>query len=115
MLEEGEPTFNERYNAALRGSKGWIYEGGIRVPMVLRWPDAIAAGRLRDDLAHFTDWMPTLLSLAGIERPPGPDMDGRNLAPLLLGEPLQVEPRQFWQWNFYWPDIGTNAAVRDGD
>ena len=115
MLEKGEPTFNERYNAGLRGSKGWIEEGGIRVPMVLRWSDALPGGRLLDDLAHFTDWTPTLLSLAGVPRLPGPALDGQNLTPLLLGEPFQVEPRRFWQWNYYWPDAGTNAAVRDGD
>ena len=114
MLEEGEPTFNERYNAGLRGSKGWIYEGGILVPMVLRWPAGVPAGRLVDDLAHFTDWMPTLLSLAGVSKPPGPALDGQDLSRLLTLRPFRVEPRRFWQWNFYWPDIGTNAAARDG-
>ena len=115
MLEEGEPTFNERFNAGLRGSKGWIYEGGIRVPMVLRWAGTIQEDRLADDLAHFTDWMPTLLSLAGVAKPRGPRLDGRDLSPLLCGGALVEEPRRFWQWNFYWPDVGTNAAVRDGD
>ena len=115
MLEEGEPTFNERYNAGLRGSKGWIYEGGIRVPMAVRWTGRLPAGRVADELAHFTDWMPTLLSLAGVPRPEGPALDGQDLSPMLQMEPCNVEPRRFWQWNFYWPDIGTNAAVRDGD
>ncbi len=115
MLDEGEPTFNERYNAGLRGSKGWIYEGGIRVPMVLRWTGTVGPGKMLDVLAHFTDWMPTLLSLAGVHRPPGPPMDGQDLSAILTGMPMQVEPRRFWQWNFYSPDVGTNAAVRDGD
>ena len=115
MLEEGEPTFNVRYNAGLRGSKGWIYEGGIRVPMVVRWPGTIAEGRISDDLTHFTDWMPTLLSLAGVPKLDGPALDGQDLAPLLTNRPMAIEPRRFWQWNYYWPDIGTNAAVRDGD
>ena len=115
MLEQGEPTFNERYNAGLRGSKGWIYEGGIRVPMVLRWRAGLPAGRQSDALAHFTDWMPTLLSLAGLPRPEGPPLDGRDLTSVLRGESEDAAPRRFWQWNFYWPDIGTNAAVRDGD
>ncbi len=115
MLEEGESTFNERYNAGLRGSKGWVYEGGIRVPMVVRWPGSLPGGVLLDEMAHFTDWMPTFLSLAGAARPEGPLMDGQDLSPLLAGRPCQVEPRRFWQWNFYWPDVGTNAAVRDGN
>ncbi len=115
MLEPGEPTFNERFNADLRGSKGWIYDGGIRVPMVVRWPGSVPGGRMQDDLAHFTDWMPTLLSMAGVERPAGPELDGQDLKPLLTGRPQTVEPRKYWQWNYYWPDIGTNAAMRDGD
>ena len=115
MLEQGEPTFNERFNAGLRGSKGWIHEGGIRVPMVLRWKGTVPGGRVLDELAHFTDWTPTLLSLAGVKRPAGPALDGQDLSPILLGEPVQVEPRRFWQWNFYWPDVGTNSAMRDGD
>ncbi|MDE0106038.1 MAG: sulfatase-like hydrolase/transferase [Bryobacterales bacterium] len=114
MLEEGEPTFNERYNAGLRGSKGWIYDGGIRVPMVLRHPGFVPAGMFEDSLAHFTDWMPTLLSMVGIPRPGGEALDGHDLSPLFDGRGLAHEPRQFWQWNFYWPDIGTNAAMRDG-
>ncbi len=114
MLEEGESTFNERFNEGMRGSKGWIYEGGIRVPLLLRWRGKVEGGRVSDDLVHFCDWMPTLLSLAGVERPDGPPMDGKDLSRLILGEPLMVEPSRFWQWNFYLPDISTNAAVRDG-
>jgi arylsulfatase A-like enzyme len=115
MLEAGEVTFNERFNAGMRGSKGWVNEGGIRVPMVIRRPAHIRANQLRDELTHFTDWMPTLLSLCGISRPEGPQLDGHDLSPLLLGESFQREPRQFWQWNFYFPNVGTNAAVRDGN
>ena len=66
-------------------------------------------------LTHFTDWLPTLIGLCGLERIEGPEFDGHDLSPLLLGEDLQIEPRRFWQWNFYVPDIGTNAAMRDGD
>ena len=115
MLEPGEPSFNERYNAGLRGSKGWVYEGGIRVPMILRWPEGIGGGCTLDHLVHFTDWVPTLLSLAGIARVAGPRLDGRDVSALLRGGTLPEEPRRFWQWNFYVPYVGTNAAVRDGD
>ena len=115
MLEPGESTFNERFNAGMRGSKGWVYDGGIRVPMIVRRPGTIEGGRMVDDLAHFTDWMPTLLSMVGIERPAGPPMDGQDLSPTLLGERQQVEPRRFWQWNHYLPGLATNAAMRDGD
>ena len=115
MLEPGESTLNERFNVGMRGSKGWVYEGGIRVPMIVSWPGTLQGGRWIDNLTHFTDWMPTLLSLAGIERPAGPPMDGYDLSPMLMGEPQQVEPRRFWQWNHYVPRLATNAAMRDGD
>lgn len=115
MLEPGEPTFNERYNAGLRGSKGWVYDGGIRVPMIVRWPAGFSGGRMLDHLVHFTDWVPTLLSLAGITRPAGPALDGCDVSPLLAGAALPEAPRRFWQWNFYAPYVGTNAAVRDSE
>jgi arylsulfatase A len=115
MLEPGESTYNERFNAGFRGSKGWIQEGGIRVPLLARAPALFDGGRMVNDLAHFTDWLPTLLALTGVERPAGPAMDGHDLSPLLRGEAFQRPPRQFWQWNFYVPDIGNNAAMRDGD
>jgi arylsulfatase A len=115
MLEPGEPTFNERFNAGMRGSKGWVYEGGIRVPMIVRWPGGMPGGRISDRLIHFTDWVPTLTALAGIARTSGPPLDGCDVSPLLRGGELSEAPRRFWQWNLYAPYVGTNAAARDGD
>lgn len=115
MLEEGEDTYNERFNAGFRGSKGWVEEGGIRVPFILRDPASVKGGRILNDMAHFCDWTPTLLSMAGVERPDGPPLDGLDQSQVLRGEPLSNEPRRFWQFNFYLPDLGTNAAMRDGD
>jgi arylsulfatase A len=115
QLEPGEDNFNERFNCGMRGSKGWIYEGGIRVPMIARFPDRIQTNHLNDDLVHFTDWLPTLIGLTGIDRLEGPKFDGHDLSPLLLGGNIDIDPRRFWQWNFYVPNIGTNAAMRDGD
>jgi arylsulfatase A len=83
--------------------------------MLVRWPAGISGGRALDHLIHFTDWVPTLLSLAGVTRVSGPRLDGRDVAPLLTGGTLPEAPRRFWQWNFYVPYGGTNAAVRDGD
>jgi len=115
MLDPGENTFNERFNCGMRGSKGWIYEGGIRVPMIMRFPGRLPEGVMNDDLVHFTDWLPTLIGLTGIDRVDGPGFDGYDQTSLLLGEKLDCEQRRFWQWNFYVPNIGTNAAMRDGD
>ena len=115
MLEEGEETYNERFNAGMTGSKGWVYEGGIRVPMVVRAPELIQSGLSSDDLVHFTDWLPTLLSMTGVARVGELALDGRDLSPILRGEPAGEPPPRFWQFNFYAPDIGTNAAMRDGN
>jgi arylsulfatase A-like enzyme len=105
----------DRFNCGFRGAKGTVYEGGIRVPMVVRWPAQLAAGTSSDALIHFTDWLPTLLAAAGLTPPAGLALDGRNVLPVLRGESLDVEPRRFWQWNRYTPLVTSNAAMRYGD
>jgi arylsulfatase A len=114
MLEPGEDTFNERFNAGFRGSKGWIYEGGIRVPMLARFPGRLPAGVLNDDLIHFIDWVPTLMRLAGLPEIAAPALDGSDVSASLMGGKVDLPDQQFWQWNFYLPFVGTNAAMRDG-
>ena len=70
----------------LRGLKGSLYEGGIRVPQIVRWPDKIAAGSESDYLTGFEDWMPTLLDLIGADTPVPEGVNGVSIAPTLLGE-----------------------------
>lgn len=104
-----------RFNCGFAGAKGSVYEGGIRVPMVIRWPAALSGGQRVDELIHFTDWFPTLLTMSNVQRPDGPPLDGHDIGALLRGETLQAEPRRFWQWNGYTPVANINAAMRDGD
>ena len=74
------------FNAGMRGAKGSEYDGGHRVPLFIRWPaGGLAGGRDCDQLAAHVDVLPTLADLAGIEKPDGPPLDGRSLAPLLQG------------------------------
>lgn len=113
MLEPEDDLFNERFNFGLKGSKGWVYEGGIRVPMVIRYPRCLKANTFNDELAHFTDWLPTLATLCEINNINEFPLDGYDLTNQLKGEKLEKQPRRFWQWNFYYPSISTNAAVRD--
>lgn len=110
---QGEST--ERFNCGFAGSKGFVYEGGVRLPMVLRWPAGLPAPAVRHDLVHFTDWLPTLAGLAGAPLPAGRALDGIDVAPLLRGEGGRVLDRRFWQWNRYTPVGSCNAAMRDGD
>ncbi|MFC1452125.1 arylsulfatase [Verrucomicrobiota bacterium] len=111
---EGESALN-RFNCHLNGAKGTVYEGGIRVPMVLRWPGHLAAGAKIDRMVHFCDWFPTVLSAAGLESPADLRLDGVDVWPVLQGEDGKVETKRFWQWNRYTPLPTCNAAMRDGD
>ncbi|MCD6405282.1 MAG: sulfatase-like hydrolase/transferase [Planctomycetes bacterium] len=111
---EGEDCL-DRFNCQLHGAKGSVYEGGIRVPMILRWPGGLEGGYEVDDMVHFSDWFPTILSMADVQIPPDLKIDGVNVLPLIRGEKGRVCTKRFWQWNRYTPLVTCNAAVRDGD
>lgn len=66
-------------------------------------------------MAHFSDWFPTILSLAGVPTPPALKLDGVDILPVLRGEKGKVCTKRFWQWNRYSPLVACNAAVRDGE
>ena len=111
---EGDASIH-RYNAGWRGAKGQVFEGGIRVPAIVRWPDGLPGGGLRiEGMVHFTDWLPTLCALAEIPARPSLPWDGRNAAAVLRGQRGEADPVRFWQWNRYTPVATCNAAVRDG-
>ncbi|MBT3606267.1 MAG: sulfatase-like hydrolase/transferase, partial [Candidatus Latescibacteria bacterium] len=115
QVSAGMSVESLRHNCGFKGAKGSVYEGGIRVPMILRWPDGLPRGQEITELIHFTDWLPTLLAMVGLERGDGPALDGHNVLPILRGESPDEAPRQFWQWSPYTPPIITsNAAMRDG-
>ena len=76
-----------------RGRKGTMYEGGVRVPCIVRWKGKIAPGNTSDRVTGFEDWLPTLLELAGATDQTPRDIDGISFAPTLFGKPQ--EPRPF--------------------
>jgi arylsulfatase A-like enzyme len=84
-------------NGPLRGAKSSLYEGGIRVPMMVRWPGVTAAGGENGQPWSFQDFFPTACDLAGVAPPAG--MDGVSVAPLLRGAPL--DPKRPLYWEFY--------------
>ena len=104
-----------RFNCQFNGAKGSVYEGGIRTPMIVRWPAGLPAGSVVNEMVHFTDWLPTILSMLGLETPAQLNLDGVNVLPVLRGEAGKVNTRRFWQWNRYAPLITSNAAMRDGE
>jgi arylsulfatase A-like enzyme len=93
----------------LRGRKNEVFEGGMRVPLIARWPGQIPAGQRIEDVASAVDLLPTLLSLAGIPLPADRVIDGIDLRPVLLGRRGELPERPV----YYWADR-TLSAVRIG-
>jgi arylsulfatase A-like enzyme len=107
----GMPTAN----VPLRAGKGWLYEGGIRAPMIIKWPEVTLGSRLIDEPTISNDILPTLLEIAGIDDTLAP-LDGTSLVPLLRGSGA-IPPRSlFWHFPHYHGSGNTpTAAIRDGD
>ncbi|OGV67970.1 MAG: N-acetylgalactosamine-6-sulfatase [Lentisphaerae bacterium RIFOXYA12_FULL_48_11] len=102
-----DSDFNDS-NGPLRGIKRDLYEGGIRVPMIARWPGRIAAGKTSDHISAFWDFMPTACQAAGVKAPRG--IDGISYLPELLGG--RQEGHNFLYWEFH--ERGSKQAVRMG-
>ena len=109
-LRDDAPT----HNTPFRAGKGFLYEGGLRVPLIIRMPGQSTAGRVTGVPVALADLMPTLLSLAGAPAPAG--LDGQSLAALLTsGEPPRPRPL-YWHYPHYSNQGSRPAgAVRDGN
>ena len=100
-------------NGSLRGRKLWLYEGGIRVPGIVRWPGVLAAGEVDDTPVCSIDLLPTLCELAGVQPPADRELDGTSLLPLLAGEAFRrTKPLA---WDYFNPLGDPTAAMRIGD
>jgi arylsulfatase A-like enzyme len=93
----------------LRGIKRDLYEGGIRVPMLARWPGQIKPGQVSDQVWAFWDFLPTAAELAGVAPPAG--TDGISMLPALLGKPQKSHEYLYWEFH----ERGFHQAVRWGD
>ncbi len=111
------PGFSSACNTPFRRHKSWVHEGGIATPLIVHWPAGIppsARGSLRHAVTHFIDFVPTVLELAGVERPasiqgvPVPPLPGQSWVPLITGED------RAWHRVLWWYHEG-NRAVRVGD
>jgi arylsulfatase A-like enzyme len=92
-----------------RRGKGWLYEGGIRVPMIVRWPGRIRAGAETGTALSTIDIYPTLLELAGLP-PAGHPVDGRSFAGVLLGSGQGTDRNQYWHYPHYHGGSGMKPA-----
>jgi arylsulfatase A-like enzyme len=109
---EGSPTCN----APLAEGKGWMYEGGTREPLMVRWPGTIEAGSTCSVPVSSPDFYPTLLELAGLDPIPQQHCDGMSFAPLLRGETSLKRDGIFWHYPHYGNQGGTpGSSVRAGD
>ncbi len=116
-LATGEgPSTPPTINSPLREGKGWLYEGGIRVPLLARWPGAFPPGSTNATPVSSVDFFPTLLELAGVKASPDEVVDGVSLVPLLkqTGE-LPARPL-FWHYPHYANQASRpGGVIRDGD
>jgi arylsulfatase A-like enzyme len=110
---EGHNTSNE----PLHGGKGWIYEGGVRVPMLVRWPGVTEPGSVCQTPVMSTDFYPTLLDAAGLDKRPKQHKDGRSFTSLLKGESdASFDDRPlYWHYPHYGNQGGPpSGAIRIG-
>jgi arylsulfatase A-like enzyme len=107
----GGPTCN----LPLRAGKGWLYEGGIREPLIVSWPGRIQAGSIHREPVISNDFYPTLLTLAGLPPLPGQHLDGCDLSPLLTGRGSLGREALFWHFpHYHGSGSRPSGAVRAG-
>ncbi|HUG93932.1 MAG TPA: sulfatase-like hydrolase/transferase [Planctomycetaceae bacterium] len=97
----------------LRDKKGSLYEGGIRVPGIIRWTGRVPAGGVSHEPVSGVDLLPTLCAIAGIRPPENRLLDGASLLPLFAGRPVERSTPLYWQFNF--SHARPRVALRDGD
>ncbi|MBT5903641.1 MAG: arylsulfatase [Opitutaceae bacterium] len=104
------PNLNPRTGERFRGGKGNFYEGGLRIPFMVRYPARINPGQVTPHLGYFPDIMPTLADLAGLPRPAS--TDGYTLTPTLIGRD-EVNHEQRRHKYLYWEDLKSRAVRMD--
>ncbi len=119
------PSFRGSRSGGLRGSKLSLYEGGIRMPFIVRWPGRIPAARVDEQtVLAGTDLFPSLCAIAGVRLPSGVAFDGEDLGAALMGRPTVRAHPLFWEYgrndrSFAFPNISNdrspNVAVLEGN
>lgn len=109
---EGSPTCN----APLSEGKGWMYEGGVREPLIVKWPGVIKPGSICTEPVTSTDFYPTMLEMAGLPLMPGQHTDGISMVSLLKGGNKLNREAIYWHYPHYGNQGGTpGSSVRSGD
>lgn len=102
-----------------RGRKRSLYEGGVRVPLIVRWPGHVPAGRVDDESVLVgVDWLPTIAALAGAKLPADAPLDGEDVGDILLGQSRARSKPAFWDWRHrisgHTLDKSPICSIRDG-
>jgi arylsulfatase A len=117
FTSDNGPARTKWHNAGssgpLREYKGHVYEGGIRVPGIVRWPAKVKAGRESDAPICGTDFLPTVCAMAGIAAPTDRTLDGESVLPLLAGDAFRRAKPLYWQFNYAQSE--PKVALRNGD
>jgi arylsulfatase A-like enzyme len=117
------PTFDGARSAGMRGAKWSLYEAGIRLPFIVRWPGRIPAGKVDESTVFAAvDLLPSLCAIAGAKLPDGTALDGQDLSGAWSGRPVVRNHPLFWEYGrngntFMYPagrDRSPNVAVREG-
>jgi len=115
LLYEGTSTDNVTSNKPLRAGKGHLYEGGIREPLMVRWPGVVKAGSVCDAPVSSIDYFPTIREMARMETPGAPAIDGVSLLPLLRNGTGAGHEALYWHYPHYSNQGGPPAgAIRMG-
>ncbi len=103
-------------NVPLRAGKGWLYEGGIREPMLVRWPGVVEQGSICSEPVTSTDFFPTMLEMAGLSARPELHRDGLSLVPLLTGQRALARDALYWHFpHYHGSGNRPSGAVRVGN
>jgi arylsulfatase A-like enzyme len=103
-------------NLPLRAGKGWLYEGGIREPMLIKWPGVVKAGSVCDEPVTSTDFYPTMLEMAGLGLMPEQHIDGVSMVPLLKNKGNLKRKAIYWHYpHYHGSGNRPSGAVRAGD
>ena len=109
-------------NAPLKGNKSTMWEGGLRVPFIARWPGKLPAGKVTDEFLTSLELVPTLVAATGAQAPEGVKLDGFDMMPILRGETKSPREEMFWQrrdekaarvGNWKWSDSAKAKGLYD--
>lgn len=113
IYQDSDLQYIATSNTPLRAEKGTLYEGGIREPLIIKWPDKIKAGSVSDALVSSIDFYPSFLEIARIKNLHTQKLDGKSFLPILTGSKGMPDRSLFWHYPVYHHDLPA-GAIRKG-